>query len=179
MPDNKLPNSPPAKRTKAGIEADTKARSAKKSMSKSTGEISSSRQAQEPSKNTELAASEPPTAEVPKATTKQASGAMRDLSVKTIDQAEKAFDMFFDAASRSLASIPSPRIEISKRALSFTEQNAKAIFDHARRLAQATDLKQVMQIQSDFLKSQFTNAGQHMRQMIGEIASSAKDESKK
>lgn len=132
----------------------------------------------------ELAAGEPPftsqivkTSVIPNTTT-QASEAMRDLSVKTIDQAEKAFGIFFDAVSKSLASTPSPRTEISKHALSFTEQNIKAVFDHARKLVQATDLKQVMQIQSDFLKSQFTNNREHMRQMIVEITAPAKDESK-
>jgi hypothetical protein len=77
-----------------------------------------------------------------------------------------------------LASIPSPRTEISKHALSFTEQNVKAAFDHARKLVQAADLQQAMQIQSEFLKSQFTNAGQHVQQIISEIVSSAKDASK-
>jgi len=45
----------------------------------------------------------------------------------------------FDAASKSVASIPSPGAEVSKQALSFTEQNIKAALDHARKLAQATD----------------------------------------
>src|SRR6266404_977347 len=80
--------------------------------------------------------------------------------------------MFFDAASKSVASIPSPGAEVSKQALSFTEQNIKAALDHARKLAQATDLQQAMQIQSEFLKSQFTNA---VQQITGEIMSSAKD----
>jgi hypothetical protein len=49
--------------------------------------------------------------------------------------------------------------ELSKQALSFTEQNMKAAFDHARKLVQATDLQQAMQIQSEFLKSQFAMLG--------------------
>ena len=71
--------------------------------------------------------------------------------------------MFFDAAHKSMTSIPSPGTEISKQALSFTEQNMKAAFEHARKLVHATDLQQAMQIQSEFLRSQFTNAGEHMR----------------
>ena len=58
--------------------------------------------------------------------------------------------MFFDAANKSVASIPSPGTEISKQALSFTEQNMKAAFEHARKLVHATDLQQAMQIQSEF-----------------------------
>src|ERR1700722_20423307 len=103
---------------------------------------------------------------------------LRDLAEKTIDQAEKAFGMFFDAAHKSVTSIPSPGTEISKQALSFTEQNMKAAFEHARKLVHATDLQQAMQIQSEFLRSQFTNAGEHMRQITGEVMSAAKDASK-
>ena len=103
---------------------------------------------------------------------------LRELAEKTIDQAEKAFGMFFDAASKSMASIPSPGTEISRQALSFTEQNMKAAFEHARKLVHATDLEEAMRIQSEFLKSQFTNAGEHMRQISGGVMSAAKDESK-
>jgi len=104
---------------------------------------------------------------------------LRDLAEKTIDQAEKAFGMFFDAANKSMASIPNPGAGISKQALSFTEQNMKAAFEHARRLVHATDLQQAMQIQSEFLRSQFTNAGEHMRHITGEVMSAAKDATKR
>jgi phasin len=104
---------------------------------------------------------------------------LRDLAEKTIDQAEKAFGMFFDAANKSMASIPSPGTEISKQALSFTEQNMKAAFEHARKLVHATDLQQAMQIQSEFLRSQFTNAGEHMRHITGGAMSAEKDATKR
>jgi phasin len=104
---------------------------------------------------------------------------LRDLAEKTIDQAEKAFGMFFDAANKSMASIPNPGTEISRQALTFTEQNMKAAFEHARKLVHATDLQQAMQIQSEFLRSQFTNAGEHMRQITGEVMSAAKDSVKR
>ena len=100
---------------------------------------------------------------------------LRDLAEKTIEQAEKAFSMFFDAASKSIASVPGGGAEISKQALSFTEQNMKAAFEHARKLVHATDLQEAMRIQSEFLRSQFTNAGEHMRHITGEVMSAAKD----
>jgi phasin len=103
---------------------------------------------------------------------------LRDLAEKTIDQAEKAFGMFFDAASKSITSVPNPGAEISKQALSFTEQNMKAAFEHARKLVHATDLQQAMQIQSEFLRSQFTNAGEHMQRITGGVMSAPKDKDK-
>ena len=104
---------------------------------------------------------------------------LRDLAEKTIDQAEKAFGMFFDAANKSMGLIPNPGSEISKQALTFTQQNMKAAFEHARRLVHATDLQQAMQIQSEFLRSQFTNAGEHMRHITDGVMSAAKDSTKR
>src|ERR1700751_2238526 len=103
---------------------------------------------------------------------------LRDLAEKTIDQAERAFGMFFDAANKSVATIPGPGSEISKQALTFTEQNMKAAFEHARKLVHATDLQEALRIQSEFLRSQFTNAGEHMRQITGGVMSAAKDATK-
>jgi phasin len=102
---------------------------------------------------------------------------LRDLAEKTIEQAERAFGMFFDAASKSMTTIPGPGSEVSKQALSFTEQNMKAAFEHARKLVHATDLQEAMRIQSDFLRSQFTSAGEHMRDITGKIMSAAKPKS--
>ena len=98
---------------------------------------------------------------------------LRDLAEKTIDQAEKAFGMFFDAAAKSMASVPSPGTEISKQALNFTEQNMRAAVEHARKLVHATDLQEALRIQSEFVRSQFTSAGEHMRQMTGGVMSAA------
>src|SRR5262245_33882805 len=103
---------------------------------------------------------------------------LRELAEKTIDQAEKAFSLFFDAASKSMATVPGAGTEISKQALSFTEQNLKSAFEHARKLVHATDLQEAMRIQSEFLRSQFTSAGEHMRDITGAMMSSAKDATK-
>ncbi|WP_024514536.1 phasin [Bradyrhizobium sp. Tv2a-2] len=102
---------------------------------------------------------------------------LRDMAEKTIDQAERAFGMFFDAASKSITTIPGPGTEVSKQALSLTEQNMKAAFEHARKLVHATDLQEAMRIQSDFLRTQFTNAGEHMREITGKIMSAGKPKS--
>src|SRR3984885_5627108 len=96
---------------------------------------------------------------------------LRDLTEKAIEQTEQAFRMFFDAANKSVSSAPGPAGARSKQALYFTEQNMKAAFEHARKLVQATDLQQAMQIQSEFLRSQFTNAGEHMRQVTSGVMS--------
>ena len=77
-----------------------------------------------------------------------------------------------------MTSVPGAGSDISKQALSFTEQNMRAAFEHARKLVHATDLQEAMRIQSEFLRSQFTNAGDHMRQITGGLMSSARDATK-
>jgi phasin len=100
---------------------------------------------------------------------------LRNLAQRSIEQTEKAFDMFFEAANKSMAPFAHPGAEISRKALSLTEQNMRFAFDTARKLAQATDLQEAMQIQSEFLKSQITNAGEQMKQIADGIMSTTKD----
>ena len=100
---------------------------------------------------------------------------LRNMAERTIDQAEKAFEMFFEAANKSMAPFAHPGAEISKKALSLTEQNMKSAFDSARRIALATDLQEAMQIQSEFLKNQITNTGEQMKQIADDVMSTAKD----
>jgi phasin len=100
---------------------------------------------------------------------------LRNMTERTIEQAEKAFDMFFEAANKSMAPFNHPGAEISRKALSLTEQNMKSAFESARRIAQATDLQEAMQIQSEFLKSQIASAGEQMKQIAKGVMSTAKD----
>jgi hypothetical protein len=51
----------------------------------------------------------------------------------------------------------------------------KSAFDSARRIAQATDLQEAMQIQSEFLKSQITSAGEQMKQIADGVVSATKN----
>jgi hypothetical protein len=44
---------------------------------------------------------------------------LRELAEKTIDQAERAFDLFFDAARRSSTTGPTPVAELLKQLLAF------------------------------------------------------------
>jgi phasin len=103
---------------------------------------------------------------------------VRNMAEKAIEQAEKAFSMFLDAANKSLAAIPLPTTEMSKKALSFTEQNMTAAFDHAKKVVQTTDLQEAMRIQSEFFKTQFTNASEQIKKITGEVMSAAKDATK-
>jgi phasin len=149
MSDQEPPAPPPAKRRKKGIvEADAERRSTKKTGKKVS--LSESKMT--------MAGADP----------------VSDVTERTVQQAESAFGLFFDAANNLFPSIPHSATEVSKKALTFTEQNMKAALDHAKKVAQANDLKEVMKLQTDFLRSQFASFGEQMR-VIGDVMSAAKD----
>ena len=108
----------------------------------------------------------------------QVPDAVRELAEKTVEQAEKAFAAFMSAANKSVSMIPNPATDISKKTLTITEQNMKTAFDHARKLIHAKDFQEVMQIQAEFLKSQFAATGEQMKELTTQVSSALKDSSK-
>lgn len=67
--------------------------------------------------------------------TKEVPAQIRELAVKSVDQAEKAISTFMESASKSFAMAPAPMGDVAKQALTTTEANIKASFEHARRQA--------------------------------------------
>ena len=62
--------------------------------------------------------------------------------------------------------------------MTLAEKNMKAAFDHARKLIHAKDVQEVMQLQADFLRTQFAAAGEQMKELSTRGVSAAKDASK-
>jgi len=65
---------------------------------------------------------------------------IKEVAEKTIDQAERSFHAFIEAANKSVSMLPNPTTDLSLRALTLTEQNMKSAFDHAKKLLHANDL---------------------------------------
>jgi phasin len=103
---------------------------------------------------------------------------VREFAEKSMDQAEKAMSSFMDAASRSVAMVPAPMNDVAKQALAITDKNLKASFEHARKLMQAKDISEVMQLQSEFLRNQFGAATEQLKQITGGAVSGANDDRK-
>jgi hypothetical protein len=86
-----------------------------------------------------------------------------------------------ESARKSVATVPSPMNDAAQQALAITEKNLKAAFEHARKLMNAKDINEVMQLQTEFLRNQFGIATEQSRQMSGGIVSpggrAAKEES--
>ena len=90
---------------------------------------------------------------------------IKEVAEKTIDQAERGFSAFIEAANKSVSMIPNPTTDMSLKALSHTEQNMKAAFDHAKKLVQAKDLQEAMRLQTEFLKAQYDAATQQLKEL--------------
>ena len=103
---------------------------------------------------------------------------VRDFAVKSVDQAERAISSFLESASKSVAMAPSPMNDVGQQALAITEKNLKASFEHARKLMNAKDINEVMQLQTEFLRNQFGVATEQSKQMSGGIASPGGDVAK-
>jgi len=93
---------------------------------------------------------------------------------KTIDQAERAFDLFFDAARRSSSTAPMPVQEFSKLVLAFWEESLKTSFEYARKLALTSSLQEAANVQAELVKQQIGSAQRHIQELAR--ATAAKDQ---
>lgn len=99
---------------------------------------------------------------------------IRDLTAKSVDEARKAFSNFIEAAHKATAqaedaanALQSSAKEATTKALSFTEANVKAAFDHAQKLIQAKDPQEFLAHQSEYVKKQIAAMEEHAKE-IGE-----------
>jgi phasin len=104
---------------------------------------------------------------------------IKEVAEKTIDQAERGFSAFIETANKSVSMIPNPTTDMSLKAFSLTEQNMKAAFDHAKKLLQAKDLQEAMQLQAEFLKAQYEAATEQLKEMGTSVRSAGADVVKK
>jgi phasin len=89
---------------------------------------------------------------------------IRDLTAKSVEDARKAFESFIEAAHKATAQAEGTTNALqstSAKALSFTEANLKAAFDHAQKLFQAKDPREILAHQSEYVKKQLAAMEEH------------------
>jgi hypothetical protein len=59
--------------------------------------------------------------------------------------------------------------DAAQQTLAITEKNLKAAFEHARKLINAKDINEVMQLQTEFLRNQFGIATEQSKQWVVEL----------
>jgi phasin len=95
---------------------------------------------------------------------------IRDLTAKSVEEARKAFERFAEAARNASVQaegtaemLQSSATDVSSKALSFTEANIKAAFDHAQKLIHAKDPQEFLTHQSEYVKAQLAAMEQHAK----------------
>ncbi len=104
---------------------------------------------------------------------------MRDFAEKSVEQARKAMDGFIGAAQKtvdtfegSANTVQASAKDMTRKTFAYAEQNIAAAFDLAQRMVRAKDLQEAMQIQSEFVRSQFEAMQAQMKE-FGSMAQSA------
>ena len=107
---------------------------------------------------------------------------MRDFAEKSVEQARKAFDGFLGAAQKTVESVDGSAAavrdnaqDMTRKSLGYAEQNMRAAFDHAQKLVRAKDLQEAMQIQTEFVKSQFNTMQEQMKEIGAGVQKSASE----
>jgi hypothetical protein len=101
---------------------------------------------------------------------------LRQLVERTVDQAEMAYALFFDAARRSTAATDISTLVLSKQVLAFSEESLKTGFEHARKVATTASIQEVATAQSELVKSQIAGAEHHIRELARATGSKARPE---
>jgi hypothetical protein len=83
---------------------------------------------------------------------------IRQLAEKTIDQAERAFSYFFQAAKLPFPPPGDVAIELAQR-------NIATSFEYARKFARAKDMQETIALQAEFLRIQIEHASEFMREI--------------
>ena len=124
-----------------------------------------------------MATNRPPGYEVP--------AEMRDFAEKSIDQARKAIDGFMSAAQKTVDTfegssntLQATATDATRKTFSYAEQNLSAAFDLAQRMVRAKDPQEAMQIQAEFVRSQFQAMQTQMKE-FGSMAQSAMQQGSK
>lgn len=88
---------------------------------------------------------------------------MRDFAEKSVEQARTAVSTFIQSARKTTESLQTttktaelPASAAFSRGLDFTEQNVAAAFELAQKLVRVRDFQEAMQLQSEYVRTQFT-----------------------
>lgn len=105
---------------------------------------------------------------------------VREMATRSVEQAKDAYGRFVDATRQSQEMVSkSSEVfvdgakEVNEKVLGFAEANAKASFDFASRIAQARDMKEILEIQTQFARNQMETYTQQAQELARIVATSA------
>lgn len=97
---------------------------------------------------------------------------MRQVMKSSIEQARKAFETFIASSQQAMANIDtssSPASQsmkmLNQKIAEFTKQNAEANFDLAMKLADAKEMKDVVELQNQHVRQQMDTFAQQLEEL--------------
>ena len=81
---------------------------------------------------------------------------------ETIDQTRGALDNYFNLMQKAFSSYPGGT-ELAEKMKSYTEQNISATQDFIRKLSQAKDFQDIIRIQTEYMRTQFSICAEQTR----------------
>lgn len=105
---------------------------------------------------------------------------VREIATKSVEQSRDAYNRFVDATrqaqdivARSTEVFATGAREINERALQYLDANVQASFEAANRLVKAKDIKEALDIQSQFARKQFETYAQQAQELSRIVALTA------
>jgi phasin len=105
---------------------------------------------------------------------------VREIAGRSVEQVKDAYGRFVDAAkqaqdmvAKSTDVMATGAKEVNEKVFTFAEANTKAAFEVAGRLAQARDVKEVLEIQTQFARNQMEAYAQQAQELARIVAVSA------
>lgn len=97
---------------------------------------------------------------------------LRELAAKSVEQARQAYEQFLDQSrkaqdmiARSSASMGESVKEIQAKAMRCTEENMRAGFELATRLAQARSVREALEVQAEYARKQVETYARQAREL--------------
>ena len=110
---------------------------------------------------------------------------MREMADQSVEQARKAFDEYMSAMRKTVGNVEETAKtmkagadDFGRTAMEYTEEHVSAAFDLAQKMLRARDPKEVMDLQSDYLRKQMEALGEQVRELGDKAAKTAQDAAK-
>ncbi|GEP07874.1 phasin [Methylobacterium oxalidis] len=101
---------------------------------------------------------------------------MRDFAEKSVEQARNAVATILQNTRKAAESFQSvtkttelPASVAFSRGFDFTEQNVAAAFELAQKLVRARDAQEAMQLQAEYVRTQFAAMQNQAKELIGTV----------
>ena len=101
------------------------------------------------------------------------------ITAQTMQKTCEAMDNYFDMIQKSISLYPWDESELGEKLKSVTEENIAAFHDYVRKMSQAKDVADAIQVQTEFIKSQMISFADQVKDIGETCFKAAMDASKK